>query len=649
MPSAEIRLLGSPRFEIAGQDQPLPEKAYVLVAILAWAGGRHVPRSQIRTILWADSDRDKANASLRQLVARIHRVEQTAGIALLSIDGEAVGLTPDCRVDYADFLSVLDAPAGSVAQGCAALADLWRGPLLEGISFGEAALDEWLDARREQMRQLFLEAGRRLLEVEPAPEHADAQWRLAGHILDIDQTEEAAYRSMMRICIARGERGFALRLFGRCKRILAAELGVQPDRRTLALAAELRDREASRAGNAAKRPAPMDARPGREVPVVMVLSPVAAGPGETFARLAASLAEDITVGLTRFRRFTVVTAPAPGVMTLAENCREAGLSVFDIDYTVSLSLMPAGQGYRLAVRLSDAGNAEVLWGTNPEFTSPTVGDTLDRLIQLMVGTLVEVIDTRQAQLAMTSDHATAYALCAQGQRLLRRADLQSIRRAMKLFKQAMAQVPDYPLALTGMARAVSEESLVRGISEPDLLQQAVDLARRARELDPSDGRAMRGIGRACLYLRRYDESLAAFEAAFALNPGDADILSDYADALAHCGEPKRGLPLSRRAMELNPVQPDDYIWTLGSIHFQLGEYQAALDAVRPMEGNPATGRLLSACAARIGDRDLARRYSRLVRETYPRFEVESVRALVPNRNRADTDHLIDGLRLAGLT
>ena len=59
-------------------------------------------------------------------------------------------------------------------------------------------------------------------------------------------------------------------------------------------------------------------------------------------------------------------------------------------------------------------------------------------------------------------------------------------------------------------------------------------------------------------------------------------------------------------------------------------------------------RLLSACAARVGDRDSARRYSQMVRETYPRFEAASVRDIVPNRNPADTEHLVDSLRLAGL-
>src|SRR5258708_39239965 len=124
--------------------------------------------------------------------------------------------------------------------------------------------------------------------------------------------------------------------------------------------------------------------------------------------------------------------------------------------------------------------------------------------------------------------------------------------------------------MIGMERGISEEWVVRGMVEHDLLKEAVALASRAAELDPMDGRAMRERGRATLYMRRYDESLEAFDAAIGLNPDDADILSDYADALAHFGEPQRSLPFSRKALELNPAQPDDYVWTLGSIYYQLG-------------------------------------------------------------------------------
>ena len=63
---------------------------------------------------------------------------------------------------------------------------------------------------------------------------------------------------------------------------------------------------------------------------------------------------------------------------------------------------------------------------------------------------------------------------------------------------------------------------------------------------------MRERGYANLYLRRHDESLQDFSQAVALNPHDADILEGYADSLAHSGDPKQGLNLFHKAIELNP-------------------------------------------------------------------------------------------------
>src|SRR4029078_12815981 len=98
----------------------------------------------------------------------------------------------------------------------------------------------------------------------------------------------------------------------------------------------------------------------------------------------------------------------------------------------------------------------------------------------------------------------------------------------------------------------------------------------------------------------------------ALNPHDADILEGYADSLAHSGDPKQGLNLFNRAVELNPIPPDEYAWTLGSIYYQLGDYRAALQALRPVEDSPATARLLAACNAQPGDLGFARHYTRAV-------------------------------------
>jgi len=630
-----------------------------LLAILAGAERQTVSRSQLRSILWGDFDREKASANLRQLIARIHKVERKFGLSLLALESDTLGLsTAHCTIDYSSFLaavSVSHETEGS-GGGCAALVRTWQGPLLAGIALGEAAADEWLENARQQAVRRFLDAARRALEATLHAAEMDGAWELALKVIEIDATEEAAYRAMMRICIARGDRGLALRIFERCKQAIGEELGVAPSRPTLDLAGLLRYREraqpaatpASRASSPTPRAEATPAQQtGRQIPVVMVLPPATANDDASRA-LAGEIAEDITVGLTRFRRFTIVAPQNDAPVRFDGKSLAGALKVLDVDYAVALSLRSAAHGHRFGVRLTDMSNAEALWATSTDFTQATLDGPFERLIGLTVRSLVNAIDEREVRAPMTGEQASAYRYYLEGKRLLHRTDLQAIRRARKMFKEAIALLPSYPAALIGLARTMIDEWLVRGMVEDDLLKESIALASRAAALDPFDGHAMRERGHANLYLHRHDESLESFEEAIRLNPHDADILADYADALAHSGDPQRGLSFSQQAIGLNPVPPDDYVWTLGSIYYQLGDYRAALEALRPMEHSPATARILTACASQSGDTELARRYSRTLRSVYPKFEVENVRNIVPNRHRSDTEHLIDGLKLAGL-
>jgi DNA-binding SARP family transcriptional activator/TolB-like protein len=653
----EVKLFGPPRFMVDGEPQSLPDKAFVLLAILAASESKSASRSQIRSILWGDFDREKANANLRQLIARILKIGQKFDLTLLDIRGDTVSINEDaCRVDYGAFMSLqrggLDlAPA---ADRCETLLALWTGRLLDGFGFDEAAVDEWLESNREEIRDRFVDAARDALDAAQGPESADAAWRLALKVLDVDRTEEAAYRAMMRICSARGDRGFALRIFGRCKRTLATELGVLPSAQTMELAAALRHRDADAAEEAVMQPvlrAPEPrpaAKPERQIPVVLILPPISVVSDDATRMMSLGFVEDLTIGLSRFRRFAVVAAHSGASVAFGSQSLQEALNVLDVDYAVATSLMPATHGHRFGVRLNDVSTSEVLWATETDFTFATLGGTFERVTGLILRSMVNAIDEAEVRSPVPTTDFTAYRNLLEGRRLLHSSDLQSIRRARRLFKEALAQVPNYPAAVVGLARTMTYEWVVRGMVENDLLKESVDLASRAASLDPHDGRALRERGYANLYLRRHDESLQDFSQAVALNPHDADILEGYADSLAHSGDPKQGLNLFNKAIELNPIPPDEYAWTLGSIYYQLGDYRAALRALRPVEDSPATARLLAACTAQLGDLELARHYSKVVKSVYPDFQADRVRSTVPNRNPEDTEHFIDGLKRAGL-
>lgn len=663
-----LKLLGSPSLMAGGEKVSVPDKALVLLGLLAMSEGFTVNRAKIRPILWGEYDQHKANANLRQLIARIRKIEHSLGQVLLIFAGDEISLSAqNCRVDYAELMAVIQLARSSAepAEFCEPLLAAWAGILLDGLEFGEAGIEEWLEERRNSIKDQFLEAARHILDAEAGAASSDSRWRLALKLIDIDNTEEVAYRALMRVCADRADRGLALRIYRRCKRVLASELGVEPDQRTNDLARALRLTDTQQPDKkpvtaqvvrvSGSTPAPIDpmraSKPAagtRPAPVLIVLPPVSIVTDDLARGLALGFIEDITIGLSRFRQFSVI-APHTG-LSVAYQSQDfnAALTIVDVDYAVTTALLPSAHGFRLSVRLTSAATSEVLWATDAEFTLGALRGVFDRVIALVVRSLVDSIERTELQAPVPATDASVYRQYLEGRRLLTRHDLKNIRRARSLFKEAITRVPDYSAAMIGLSRSLTSEWLVRGMVETDLLKEAVALADKAAELDPFDGRAMRERGYASLYLRQHDYSLAAFEEALQLNPHDADILADYADALAHAGNPSEGLKYCLKAIDLNPLPPDDYVWTLGSIYYQLGQYKDAMLALKQVENNSATARLLAACSAQLGDKAEAQRYSRVVRSVYPGFSVRDVETIVPNKNLADTKHLVEGLKLAGL-
>ncbi len=103
------------------------------------------------------------------------------------------------------------------------------------------------------------------------------------------------------------------------------------------------------------------------------------------------------------------------------------------------------------------------------------------------------------------------------------------------------------------------------------------LAARMRE-KPDDAEGWMMLGRAYRALERFDEAADALRKAVALNPGNADLLADLAEALALgngrtlAGEPTK---LLDRAFKLDPDN-DKVLALSGSAAFERKDYKAAI-------------------------------------------------------------------------
>lgn len=187
-----------------------------------------------------------------------------------------------------------------------------------------------------------------------------------------------------------------------------------------------------------------------------------------------------------------------------------------------------------------------------------------------------------------------------------------------------------------------------GKNPAESLNSALDLARRAVQCDNLDSRGFSEMGLAQLYLKRHDESLAAYEHALELNPNDADLLAYMGDCLAYLRQGDRAIGLLERAIKLNPYYPDSYLWFLGDAYFHKGDYEMAIKSLKRMQDQSEAHRLFAASYALLGHKDDAQQHAQEVMRVHPNFTIDHWKKVPPLKYKEDLDLYVEGLREAGL-
>ncbi|MBX9965689.1 MAG: AAA family ATPase [Burkholderiales bacterium] len=260
MSTLRLHLLGT--FELFTADgapaAPLPKKARALLAFVALARGRAVPREQLATLLWADTAEEQARASLRQALTAIRRAAPA-----VEADTETVLLAPSVSsVDVWD-LEGFAAKSGDDEALERAL-DVYRGELLAGLRVDAPEFDDWRSAEAERLRGVAANAGTVLVRrLNDRGEFARAA-ESAARLLAMEPLREDIHRHLMQLYVRLGRPADALRQYRRCRTLLAQELGVQPDPETEALhrsIVEQRRQPGTPSGGTAAAPLGMPAEP----------------------------------------------------------------------------------------------------------------------------------------------------------------------------------------------------------------------------------------------------------------------------------------------------------------------------------------------------------------------------------------------------
>ena len=198
-------------------------KAELLLARLALARGRAIPRGELAGWLWPDADETKASASLRKVLSWL-RTELPGG-TILARRNEVWVARESLAVDAVEFEAALDADNDDALAQAAAL---YHGDLLAGIDPVPGAFEEWLITERARLRCRAEEGLQELIDRSLADCRYTAAADAARRLIAIDAYEEAGHRALLQVLMIQGQRRRAEAHLDEVRALFRDELGVEP-------------------------------------------------------------------------------------------------------------------------------------------------------------------------------------------------------------------------------------------------------------------------------------------------------------------------------------------------------------------------------------------------------------------------------------
>lgn len=222
-------------------------KEQELLGYLLVRRDRYHSREALASLLWGDTSTEKSRKYLRQALWHVQAALEVAGITnqqvlLVEHDWVQVNLQNGIWLDVALFERAFATTEGvpgkqldrSGAQILKEAIELYKGDLLDGW------YQDWCLFERERLQNIYLSMLDKLMAYSEEHHEYEAGQGYGVTILRYDCARERTHRRLMHLQYMAGDRTGALRQYERCVTALHEELGVKPERRTVALYEQIR-------------------------------------------------------------------------------------------------------------------------------------------------------------------------------------------------------------------------------------------------------------------------------------------------------------------------------------------------------------------------------------------------------------------------
>ena len=280
-----------------------------------------------------------------------------------------------------------------------------------------------------------------------------------------------------------------------------------------------------------------------------------------------------------------------------------------VRYLVQGAVRKLGKRVRVSVELVDAATCQVLWSERYDRELEDVFAVEDEVAQAIVRTLVAQVEDAiyQGTRTRAPENFSAYDWVMRGNRYLERGAKEDLLEARRMYESAIEIAPDCSAAYTGLSKV--HIYLHWGLLSEDhhnVISKALELGRKAVELDDKDSRAHYAIGHAYFSLGQHDLAEFHVDKALALNPSEYHHLCAKGYLLACTGRHDESLLCFSESLRRNPLAPNSCYCGLGMSDYLAGNYKEAVEVLARLSSDlPRKFSLLAASYAQLGNKGKA--------------------------------------------
>ena len=366
------------------------------------------------------------------------------------------------------------------------------------------------------------------------------------------------------------------------------------------------------------------------------------------------ITEDLITALSRIRRFRVVArGSAFSYKGQSSDVRQVAREM-GARYVIEGSVRKAGNRIRLTVQLIDGESGKHIWAETYDRDLDDIFALQDELTLAIVGAVEPAMGRAEQERIKRKppDSLDAWESYQQGMSYYYKRTEEDNTTARKLFQRAISLDPQFALAYAGYARTYYFNVLLR--TTEDDREEAEKAALRAIELDPDEAEAHLALGIVHFTNREMDHAIPEVETAISLNPSYAQAFHLLGTLLTHTGRAEESLPHLFTAIRLSPKDGEvaTFHARIALVNLYLRRHEEAVEWARKAVRLPGiqwpAHCYLVASLAHLDRMDEAGKALEGLLAFRPGITAGFIEKNYATVSRDDLDHLLDGLRKAGL-